>query len=1028
MKFKRIMSICLAIIMVVSVASIAVTSVSAATNPYSDAAIQLDKDFAYDGELGAIYSPEETTFKVWAPTATEVKVNLYSAGSKAEAEEAEEEDLIDSFDMTNNNGVWSYKYVGDAKNIYYTYTVKAKNILGENVKEKETIDPYANAAGVNGQRGMVVDLASTNPENWENDNHVLVKNQTDATVWEVHVKDFSYNENSGVSEENRGKYLAFTELGTTLNDKGDIATCVDYLKELGITHVQINPFYDFGSIDEAGEDTQFNWGYDPMNYNIPEGSYSSNPYDGNVRINETKQMIQALHNAGIGVIMDVVYNHTYITDTSFQAMVPDYYYRKAADGTFSAASGCGNDTASERAMFRKFMVDSVKHWVNEYHVDGFRFDLMGLHDAETMNIIRKELDDIDERIIIFGEGWSMDSTVNDPVTCTGEATVLANQQKATLIDNRVAFFNDTIRDGIKGSVFDLQAPGFVQGLKSEAKRVAHGIQANTIGREGWRSNDPEQCVTYASCHDNQTLYDRLIASVKGLNVDFRARYADIVEMNKLSSAITFSSQGIGFMMAGEEMSRSKDNDHNSYMSSATLNMIDWENLEEYGDVVSYYKGMLELRKTFSPWTEPTKENGSEYKMTEGINVFGNVISYVVENKATDEWQTVGVMFNASKEAQEVTLDTENQDWVVVANKNAAGVTSLGELKGNTLTVEPRSALIVVDKASFEATDVKTDNSRVFVKHVDAKSGKLLSEQSLLGKKGTTYVSVADSSLYLEYDVDEIKGDAKGTFGEKDIEVIYSYKPYTPSSLNDENSITGDVISIKDATKIQKYIADIDKLSEEEVKKADYTCDGTVNILDATMVQKYLAEYPIGLGTVTTKYLSVDGDGKEVNLKEPLIEQDRVGADYKTEAAELTMYELDESKLPTNAEGIVPYGDVEVKYYYTYDAVEITVHAKHNGDLTWAPTLWAWDDNGVNVFDAWPGYTMQGEADADGWFTDRFIIPGDAGYNLIVSNNGSPQTTDYEGLKATDTEIWIVIDDARATDKGDWITITTTKPE
>ena len=360
---------------------------------------ELDKQ-AYDGnDLGANYTKEKTTFKVWAPSAEKVYLKRYTTGSDIEQGAR----VISNLKMLKgDNGIWYYTVFGDIKNTYYTYIVTTDG------KAQETCDIYAKAVGVNGNRAMVVDLNSTDPDGWDKDKHITYDSPTDTVVWEVHVRDFSISPDSGVTDANKGKYLAFTEKGTTLNSQGVISTGIDYLKELGVTHVQLLPVFDYATIDET-QDGAFNWGYDPKNYNVPEGSYSSDPYDGNVRINEFKQMIKALHDAGIGVIMDVVYNHTYTAkDSSFQKTVPDYYYRMNKDGTFSDASGCGNETASEHAMFRKYMIDSILYWIQEYHIDGFRFDLMGVHDVTTMNKIREAVDKLDggKKIILYGEPWT----------------------------------------------------------------------------------------------------------------------------------------------------------------------------------------------------------------------------------------------------------------------------------------------------------------------------------------------------------------------------------------------------------------------------------------------------------------------------------------------------------------------------------------------------------------------------------------------------------------------------------------------
>ena len=366
---------------------------------------ELDANYRYDGDdLGVTYTKDATTFKVWSPTATEIKVNIFTKGS--DDEQGASKVASYRLEKEDATGIWKIKLTGEWKDYYYTYTITVVNPTTGETTTSETQDVYSKAVGVNGNRSMIVDLDSTDPDGWDKDTHVFQDEVTDSTVWELHVKDFSYDASSGVSEENRGKYLAFTENGTTLNGEGNISTCIDYLKELGVNTVQLNPFYDYASVNEAGNDEQFNWGYDPQNYNVPEGSYSSNPYDGNVRIKECKEMIQALHDAGISVVMDVVYNHTYSTDSCFQKTVPNYYYRLNRAGKFSNGSGCGNECATERAMYRNYVIQSCLYWVNEYHIDGFRYDLMGIMDVETMNQIRDALDKVDNRVTMWGEAWT----------------------------------------------------------------------------------------------------------------------------------------------------------------------------------------------------------------------------------------------------------------------------------------------------------------------------------------------------------------------------------------------------------------------------------------------------------------------------------------------------------------------------------------------------------------------------------------------------------------------------------------------
>lgn len=656
---------------------------------------QLDS-LAYNGDdLGAVYTKESTSFKVWAPTAEQVRLKLYATGSDSEdgAKLLAEHDM----DYDASNGVWSVTAKGNLAGKYYTFEITV------NGNTNETNDVYARAAGVNGKRSMVCDLSLTNPKDWSSDSFDRVSKQTEAVIWEVHVKDFSASASSGVSKENRGKYLAFTETGTTLNGEGSVKTCVDYLKDMGINYVQINPFYDYGSVDEAsGDESQFNWGYDPVNYNVPEGSYSSNPFDGSVRIKETKQMIQALHNAGIGVVMDVVYNHVYdAADSCFDKTVPGYYFRHNDEGQLSNGSGCGNDTASERAMYRKYMIDSVVYWAKEYHIDGFRFDLMGLHDVETMNQIRAALDKLDggEKILMYGEAWNL-STSTD--------AELAVQNNMSKLDVRIGAFNDGIRDAVKGSNFNAAEGGFVQGTASRAG-VKSGITAATMG---W-AKQPSQTVSYVSCHDNMTLYDKLVASVLGQGADYRERNERLVGMNKLAAASVFTAQGISFMLAGEEMARSKDGDHNSYRSSIEENQIDWNNIAKYSDLVKYYKGLIDIRKAYSPLT--CADNTAIENMTFYRNTNRSVLGYMYTNpNGEKEWDKVICLINAGEENALVEFEGDGlpNDWVIVANGDEAGTESLGEISGTKAAVNAGQALILVDKASFEKSGIKSADTSI----------------------------------------------------------------------------------------------------------------------------------------------------------------------------------------------------------------------------------------------------------------------------------------------------------------------------
>ena len=1031
MKLKKILSILLAVMMVLSTLSLlSVSAESEVTNnnPYSVAAMELDELYAYDGDdLGSTYTPEATTFKVWSPTSEAVTLKLYATGSDAE-EGAQD---LGEYEMTldEETGVWSVTVEGDLLNVYYTYEVSTVALVTGTKKTSEVCDIYAKAVGVNGNRAMVVDLDSTDPEGWENDQYVLVDEQTDAIIWEVVVRDFSASESSGVSEANRGKFLAFTEEGTTVNGEGNISTCVDYLKELGVTHVQINPFYDFASIQEDKSlEHQYNWGYDPKNSNVPEGSYSSNPYDGNVRINECKQMIQALHNAGIGVIMDVVYNHTYASDTSFfQLTVPNYYYRFNAQGGWSAGSGCGNDTASERAMFRKFMIDSCRYWVEEYHVDGFRFDLMGLHDAETMNLIREDLDTINPDLIMYGEGWNMSSQF-DPVTCTGTKTIGASQSNAAEVSSRIGMFNDQIRDALKGNVFTNTATGFLQGSKACYEGVAYGVRANTFGKGGtWTPQTAEQCVTYVSCHDNHTLYDRLVASTRGEDAEYRMRYADLIEMNKMSATLILTSQGTSFFVAGEELARSKDGDHNSYSSPVELNQIDWNLAVSNADLVSYYRGLIDIRKNYSPFTDATGKYADAYTFATSLSSVESYIAYVVDNDVEGEWDKVAVMTNSlTKETQVVELpDVGVDEWVIIADENSTGVSAIEVVKGNTFEVAPSGSIIAVDKKSFDAVGLESTDSKVTVNHVNAKTNEVITTQTITGEVGKGYETAQDSSLSLEYEIDRVEGDAKGTFTEEDKVVTYYYNSYVAPALKD-NDITGDgKVNIKDATAVQKHIAKIVVLADDVAALADYDYNGKVNVKDATAVQKHIANINISIGTVVTNFYAINDNGDKVSIAPSVEKKYKVGSEYKTEAVSVELYSVSE-QLPENAEGIVAVGTTTVDYIYDYSASGIKVHAIHlDPEATWTPYLWAWDPtSGVNAFGSWPGVPML--ADGDGWYTIDAALPEGCEYGIIINANGSPQTADMMGNTAE--EIWIVIDDYNIIDKGEFITIYTEKPD
>ena len=762
MKVRKLLAVLLCALMMASAIAVpaqAAVTGDEATGAYSNSA---DTYNTYAGtDLGATYSKDSTTFKVWAPSASNVQVKRYKTGSDDEAGAG----VIETRDMTKNdsNGTWSVTIDGDLNGTYYTYLVTV------NGSTKETQDVYSVATGVNGNRSMVIDLDSTDPEGWENDEHMLVANQNDAVIWEVQVRDFSISDTSGVSDAHKGKYLAFTEGGTKLNGTDDISTCVDYLVKQGVNYVHLNPVYDFGSVDETSlSRPQYNWGYDPVNYNVPEGSYSTDPYDGAVRIKEFKQMVQALHDRGIGVIMDVVYNHTYSTDSAFEKTVPGYYYRMQGS-SFLNASGCGNVTASDKTMFRKYMIDSVKYWVEEYHIDGFRFDLMGCHDITTMNQIRAELDAIDRRILMYGEPWMADWGSNG--ISSSQACIMDN---ASRVSERIAMFNDKIRNALKGGTDDA-SQGYIQGSTTVTNDIKAGMMGGSSTTWGKWARQPSQCITYNSAHDNLTLWDKILKS--NGSTDYDGTNATFLAQNKLSAAIVLTSQGIPFYLAGEEFARTKYGEHNSYNSPDNINQLDWSRVETYSNLVDYYKGLMQIRANYSPFRDPTSASGATTYFVEN----GSVIAYTIQNKtanAANEWGTMAVLTNNTASARSITLQGQAalpSSWVVLANGQSAGVTSLGTVSGSTVSVPARSAMILVDAASYNSVQVPEETYRtITTNHIDSETGEVLKTTTSLYKDGTTYRTQPDSDILFDYNLVRTEGTTTGTVSQ-DVTVSYYYQ-------------------------------------------------------------------------------------------------------------------------------------------------------------------------------------------------------------------------------------------------------------
>lgn len=635
---------------------------------------KFDYEVYTGNDLGAVYSPKMTRFKVWAPEAESVKLNLYKQG--------EGDNLIEQHIMKKSaNGTYVFEKQGDCNGIYYTYTVVNHG------EEQEAVDPYTKAAGVNGQRGMVINLAKTNPQGFELDGYRNPEHITDAIIYEGSVRDFTMDESSGVFHN--GKFLGLTEANTT-NHFGE-ATALDYISGLGVTHVQILPAFDFETVDEKNQKAQYNWGYDPDNYNVPEGSYAVSPYDGAVRIQEMKQMVLALHSRGIGVIMDVVFNHTYRRDDSnLQKIVPGYYYRSDETG-YTNGSGCGNEVASDRPMVQKLIVDSLIYWAKEYHIDGFRFDLMGVLDIDTMNVIAERLKEIRPDIYLYGEGWN------------GGPSSLAEEKRAFKASAKkmpgIGMFNDDIRDTIKGSVFYDDHLGFVNGGTHLENALRYGITGavahpqvdyDAYGSKPW-AKEPGQSINYVSCHDNYTLWDKLSVSCPEASEEKKKA------MNRLCAAIVFTSQGVPFIQAGEEFLRSKPLPEkkgfaeNSYNMPDEVNSIKWDNIHEYPDMIAYYKGLMALRKA-----HPVFRMQNEAEMTQNLCFLSdtpeNVVAYLLKGKGADDTpENILVIFNGNDE--EILYNLPEGKWKILVDDKTAGADGKKIISAKA-DVEPLSALVL----------------------------------------------------------------------------------------------------------------------------------------------------------------------------------------------------------------------------------------------------------------------------------------------------------------------------------------------
>jgi pullulanase len=666
MKFKLLFTICTILTMMFS----------CKPQPEFDHS-DFDSYPVYDGnDLEMVWTPEAANFSIWAPTAQAAVVRIYDRGDGGEA--------IKEIKMKRGqNGAWKALIKENLKGKFYTFQIKYRGAWLD-----ETPGIYATAVGVNGMRGAIVDMSETNPEGWKDYRRPKQANFTDIIIYELHVRDMSIHPESGI--RHKGKYLGLAETGT--RSPAGQKTGIDHIRELGVTHVHILPAFDFKSIDETRlEDNVFNWGYDPENYNVPEGSYATDPYDPVSRIREFKEMVKAFHENGIRVIMDVVYNHTGKTDNAnFNLLAPGYYYRFREDGSYSNASGCGNETASERPMMRKYMIESLKHWVNEYHIDGFRFDLMGIHDIETMNLISEELHKIDPTIFIYGEGWTADSS---PLPVEKQAL-----KRHTYRLNNIAAFSDDIRDGIKGSWSDHESKGFVSGAHNLEETIKFGVVASTMHPQvdyskvnysdrPW-ANEPFQTIAYVSCHDNHTLLDKLIISNPNDTEE------NLIKKHKLANTIVMTSQGVPFLHAGVEFLRTKQGVENSYNRPDSINQIDWGQKAEYKNVFDYYRHLVKLRRD-----HPAFRMMSADMIRENLEFLDidkeSVVGFQLKNFANgDSWKNIIVIYNGSNKNQRIEIPAGN--WTEVFNAKGYNETGHRKITGQSVSAPGVSAVILAE--------------------------------------------------------------------------------------------------------------------------------------------------------------------------------------------------------------------------------------------------------------------------------------------------------------------------------------------
>ena len=787
MKFKRLVSLVLTVLMIAGISTISL-SVNAAETEIADTGAKLGNYYNVDyleaeaqaylktqadkskTDLGATYTPSKTTWKVWSPSASRVQLKLFATGSDMESGAKS----LGKYDMKFDKatGVWSYSLSGDQKNVYYTYVVTTS------AGTKETYDIYAQAAGVNGDRSMVVDLDSTDPDGWDKDEHVFLDQQTDAIAWEVHIADLTSNDNSGVDKNYQGKFLGFMEGGLTINGKdGAKSVGIDYLVDQGINAVHIQCPFDFASGDETNPES-YNWGYDPKNYNLPEGMYSTNPYDGNVRIKEFKQLIQALHDRGITVIMGVVFNHTYVTEQSaFTYTCPGYYYRMSSSTFYINGTGCGNTLASDKAMFNSYMLNSLRYWVEEYHIDGFRFDLAAAHDIYTMNEIRamfnKMYDGEGKKIIMYGEPWG----VGDCGLSAGNAMETPNFAK---LSSNVAGFNSYTRQAMHGS-----EAGTTKGWFSGATANAY---VNTVKKAplGKFSSDgytkyPNQSVNYLDCHDGMTWWDNLLCAQRAANASNNLKGFDTTDAKyraQLRTTFTylFTTQGIPFTLAGTEFARTKYGNANSYNAGET-NAFDWTRIETYATEVAYAKGMRQIRAAFSPFRNSETYNTLNWLTTSNEK---SILAYSLNNTKAGEWSKLIVAANNGA-AGTITLPAGT--WTIVADGEKAGLTSLGTATGTYNIAANGSAILVQGETSFKAPEYETITVNHYV------GDELIKSSETVYAVGTTWRALPDSYTLFDHNIVKVEkttgtqdgNSVSGTVTKgQDVVVNYYYEQFSTS--------------------------------------------------------------------------------------------------------------------------------------------------------------------------------------------------------------------------------------------------------